>query len=95
MDEFEKCGVNEFLIVADGALNNMAQTSSALTSLATQLALGYENQDTSIYIALKEINDARAASNMEALGEGVGLLLGQILKFEAPDNKIEVQPTNA
>lgn len=95
MDEFEKCGINEFLIVADGALNNIPQTTSALTSLATQLALGYENQDTSIYIAMADINAARSASNMEELGEGVGLLLGQILKYEAPDTRIEVQPTSA
>ena len=50
MDEFEKCGVNEFLIVLDGALNNIPQTTSALTSAATQLALGYEEKDTSLYI---------------------------------------------
>ena len=43
MDEFEKCGINEFLIVLDGALNNIPQTVSAFNSAATQLALGYEN----------------------------------------------------
>ena len=52
MDEFEKCGVNEFLIVLDGALNNIPQTTSALTSAATQLAIGYQSKDTSIYIAV-------------------------------------------
>lgn len=41
MEEFEKCGVNEFLIVLDGALNNIPQTTSAATSVATQLAVGY------------------------------------------------------
>lgn len=35
MDEFEKCGVNEFLIVIDGALNNIPQTVSAFNSAAT------------------------------------------------------------
>jgi hypothetical protein len=43
MDEFEKCGVNEFLIVIDGAFNNLPQTFAALNSAGTQLALGYEN----------------------------------------------------
>ena len=55
MDEFEKCGINEFLIVLDGALNNIPQTVSAFNSAATQAALGYENKDTSIYLALEEI----------------------------------------
>ena len=55
MDEFEKCGVNEFLIVLDGALNNIPQTSAAFSSTATQLALGFENKDTSIYYALADI----------------------------------------
>ena len=49
MDEFEKCGVNEFLIVLDGALNNIPQTTSALSSAATQLAIGFQTKDTSIY----------------------------------------------
>ena len=52
MDEFEKCGVNEFLIVLDGALNNIPQTTSALTSAATQLAIGYQTKDTSIYLGV-------------------------------------------
>ena len=52
MDEFEKCGVNEFLIVLDGALNNIPQTSSALMSAGTQLAIGYENKDTSMYLGV-------------------------------------------
>ena len=43
MDEMEKCGINEFLIVLDGALNNIPQTVSAFNSAATQIALGYEN----------------------------------------------------
>ena len=95
MDEFEKCGVNEFLIVLDGALNNIPQTTSALTSAATQLALGYENKDTSIYIAVQGIVDAFAADDMEEVGEGAGLLISQILKYEAPGAVIQVQPTNA
>ena len=90
MDEFEKCGVNEFLIVLDGALNNIPQTTSALTSAATQLALGYENKDTSIYIAVQGIVDAFAADDMEEVGEGAGLLISQILKYEAPGAVIQV-----
>ena len=95
MDEFEKCGVNEFLIVLDGALNNIPQTTSALTSAATQLALGYENQDTSLYIGIADIQTAFANDDMEGVGEGLGLLVSQILKYEAPGAVIQVQPTNA
>ena len=95
MDEFENCGVNEFLIVLDGALNNIPQTTSALTSAATQLALGYENQDTSLYIGIADIQTAFANDDMEGVGEGLGLLVSQILKYEAPGAVIQVQPTNA
>ena len=84
MDEFEKCGINEFLIVIDGALNNTPQIFSALNSAGTQLALGWENQDTSIYYAFEDIMGAVAAEDMESLGKGLGLLVSQILKYEAP-----------
>ena len=68
MDEFEKCGVNEFLIVLDGALNNIPQTVSAFNSAATQIALGYENSDTSIYYAVADITEAFGSDDMEGLG---------------------------
>lgn len=93
MEEFENCGVNEFLIVLDGALNNMPQFSAALSSTATQLALGWENQDTSIYYAIADIQEAFENEDMVSLGEGTGLLISQILKYEAPGAVIEVQPT--
>ena len=95
MDEFEECGVNEFLIVLDGALNNIPQTTSALTSAATQLALGYENQDTSLYIGIADIQTAFANDDMVGVGQGAGLLISQILKYEAPGAVIDVQPTTA
>ena len=51
MDQFEECGVNEFLITLDSALNNIPTSSSAISSLGTQIALGWETEDTSIYLA--------------------------------------------
>ena len=84
MDEFEACGINEFLIVIDGALNNTPQIFSAVNSAITQIALGWENKDTSIYYAVDDIMGAVAKEDMESLGMGVGLLVSQILKYEAP-----------
>ena len=95
MEEFEKCGVNEFLIVFDGALTNLPQTAAAFSSAGTQLVLGYENQDTSIYYAMKDIQDAFEQDDMVRLGKGCGLLASQILKYEAPGAVIEVSPTGS
>ena len=95
MEQFENCGVNEFLIVIDGALNNIPQTVSAINSTATQIALGYEKHDTSIYFAFDDLAASYQVDDMVALGEGLGLLVSQILKYEAPGAVIEVSPTSA
>ena len=39
--------------------------------------------------------DAYAADDMVGIGQGTGLLISQILKYEAPGAVIQVQPTNA
>ena len=93
MDQFENCGINEFLIVIDSALNNIPQTVSAFNSAATQVVLGYETKDTSIYYAIDDITAAAGTEDWQALGQGVGLLISQILKYEAPGAVIQVSPT--
>ena len=75
MDQFENCGVNGFLIVLDGALNDIPRTTSALSSAGTQLALGYETKDTSLYLAVEEMETAANSEDFEKLGEGAILLV--------------------
>ena len=95
MDEFENCGFNELMIMLDGASNNLPQTASALSSAATQIALGYETKDTSIYLGVADLQAAADSEDYEGLGKGAYLLLSQILKFEAPGAVIQVSPTSA
>lgn len=94
MDQFEECGVNEFLITLDSALNNIPQSASSISSLGTQLTLGRENADTSIYIAKAAYNEAREAEDFEEVGLAIGLAISQILKFEG-GRSIEVAPTSS
>ena len=93
MEQFEVCGVNEFLIVLDGASSDLPRTMSALSSLGTQIVLGWENGDTAIYYSVKDLTDKWGTEDYEGLGKGLGLLVSQILKFEAPAAVIEVKPT--
>lgn len=95
MDQFEVCGISELLIVLDGALNDIPRTSSSLTSLGTQIALGWENGDTSVWLAVADIQSNVGTENYEDLGKGLGLLISQILKFEAPGAVVQVSPTGA
>ena len=51
MEQFESCGINEFLISLDGALNNISSLGGSLSAVTTQLITGYSKKDTSIYIS--------------------------------------------
>ena len=45
----------QFLIALDGMLSNIPQATAAAVNIATQVGTGFENQDTSIYIAWEKI----------------------------------------
>jgi len=51
MEQFESCGINEFLISFDGALNNWSSLGGSLSAVTTQLITGYSKKDTSVYIS--------------------------------------------
>ena len=55
MEQFEYCGINQLLILIDGALSDIPNSLSALSSIGTQLYFGWENRDTSIYLAFADI----------------------------------------
>ena len=93
--QLESCDYIQFLIALDGMLSNIPQASAAAVNLATQIGTGYENQDTSIYIAVNKIQEGiDDDNNWETFGKGFQLGLSQILKISAGDTKIEVTPTN-
>ena len=83
MDQFEQCGVVEFLTVFDNAASKLPQMTSAFATFGTQVGLGWETHDTSAWLAFADIQEAYDANNQEEWAEGVGLLVSQILKFQA------------
>jgi len=94
MEQFEACGINEFLISLDGTLTNWSSLGGSLSAVTTQLITGYSKRDTSIYISTTRMSDAWSAVDWEELGLGSSLFISQILKFEAPDAAIQVEPTS-
>ena len=92
--QMESCDFIQFLIAGDGMLSNIPQATAAIVNTATQLGTGYENRDTSIYIA---VNKAEAAyndsNNWKTYGQAFQLGASQILKISAGDNDISVRPT--
>ena len=94
MAQFEHCGVNQFMIQFDNAANNLPQTAAAGATTVTQAIEGWERQDSSLYYAVDDIKKNWGTENYEGLGMGLGLLMSQILKFEAPAAVVEVRPTN-
>ena len=53
--QLESCDYIQFMIALDGMLSNIPQAAAASVNLATQLATGFENSDTSIYISVNKI----------------------------------------
>ena len=95
MEQLEACGGNELLIKLDAATNNLSNFVGGTVNMATQFGLGYEDHDTSYFMAIDNISSAFGTADFETLGEGTGLLTSQFIKFEAPAATIEVSPTSA
>ena len=93
MEQFEACGVNELLILFDGALNDLPRTISSLSNAATQIGVGWTDRNTAIYYSYEDIANAWGTEAYEELGYGLMLMLGQLLKYEAPGAVVEVSPT--
>ena len=53
--QLESCDYIQFLIALDGMFSNIPQAAAASVNLATQLATGFENSDTSIYLSVNMI----------------------------------------
>ena len=93
--QLESCDYLQFLIALDGMFSNVPQAAAAGVNLVTQIGTGFENSDTSIYIAVNKIEEGIADdNNWETFGKGFQLGLSQLLKISAGDTSIEVTPTN-
>ena len=94
--QLESCDYIQFLIALDGMFSNIPQAAAAAVNLVTQLATGFENSDTSIYLSVDMIEDGMEDdNNWETFGKGFQLGLSQLLKISAGDTSIEVTPTSA
>ena len=61
-----------------------------LSNFGTQVGVGWTNSDTAVYYAFDSIKHGFNTGDNEELGKGMGLLLSQLLKFEAPAAVITV-----
>ena len=96
VEELESCNYLQFLIALDGMLSNIPQATAAAVNLATQIGTGFENQDTSIYLAVDKFNQGvDDDNNWQIFGESFQLGLSQLLKISAGETDIEVSPTSA
>ena len=95
MEQAEQCGINDLLIVTDAATNNLSNIIASATNLATQFAIGYQEQDSALFIATDDISQSFGTDDFVTFGEGLMLLVSQSVKFEAPDAVIEVAPTSS
>lgn len=92
--QLESCNYMQFLISLDGMLSNIPQATAAAVNMATQLATGFENQDTSVYISVSKFSEGYNDSmNWETFGQAFQLFLSQLLKVSAGDTDITVSPT--
>ena len=91
--ELESCSYNEFLIALDGMLSNVPQAAAAFVNFATQAGTGFQNGDTSIFIAADYITEGMEDdNNWETFGQGFQLFLAQLLKISAGETSIDVSP---
>ena len=106
-------------MILDSALETVPGALSSFANTATQLALGFEEFNTSdgftsasyqptiaFYKGLKQLEEANLMADdkdatttgtmkVAQIGEALGLLIGQILKYEAPSASVEVNPTSS
>merc|ERR1712167_348676 len=69
MEEFDKCGFNNYLVTLDGAMSQMPQTLGSVSNLGTQFWTGRADQDTAAYISVNALRDNFSAKNYNELGK--------------------------
>ena len=58
MQQYESCNYTQFLIGMDALLNNIPNFAAASMNLATQIGTGFEEADTSSFVAFQYLLDA-------------------------------------
>merc|ERR1712038_158826 len=98
MQQVEACNFTQYLIASDAMLNNIPNFAAASMNFATQVGTGFEEADTSSFIAYQAILDGNDLSGVdtdaqyEKYGEGWQLFTAELLKISAEESSIEVSP---
>ena len=91
ISEFEKCGYNEFLIQFDGVMSHIPEVSAMGANLIVQLLTGFKDDDTAVFKSWEYVSGENwEEKNWMKIGLGVQLFMSQLVKFEAPDVKLNV-----
>ncbi len=95
VEELDDCGYNKYLIAFDTFTNNIPQATAAGANLVTQVATGWSDSDTSIFISYNKMKDAVNNDwDIEGISASVQLGFSQLLKVDAQPIEINVTPTN-
>ena len=104
MQQVEACQYNSFLISIDALSSNLSNAVAAASNLATQIGVGFQNSDQSIYISFNKMKDGIDRKNncdhasadwydWHCIGYGFQLFLAEAVKKAAGEADIEVTPT--
>ena len=95
IEQLNQCSYNEFLINLDTFMSNIPQAVAGFSNLGTQIGVGWEKSDTSVFIGLNKVKDGwNNDKNWETIGGGMQLLASELLKVAADATQIDVTPTN-
>ena len=95
VEELDNCGYNKYLIAFDTFTNNIPQAAAAGANLVTQVATGWNDSDTSIFLSYNKLKDAVNNDwDMEGIASGFQLGFSQLLKVDAQPAEVAVTPTN-
>lgn len=90
MTQYDDCKYTGFLVQLDQFMSNIPQFAGSFSNLATQIATGYTNSNTPVFISYKNIKDSYNAKDWNGVGKGFQLFLSQLVKFQAPDSNVKV-----
>ena len=87
MEEFDKCGYNNFLVTLDIALSKMPQLVGSFANGGTQTFANSDELQTSLAKSVSGLQDGWDGpdTNWQQFGSDAQLGLASLLKYEAPD----------
>ncbi len=69
MTQFDDCKYTGFLVQLDQFMSNIPQFAGTASNLATQVATGWTDSNTPVFISLNQIKDAFSNSDWNEMGQ--------------------------